>query len=202
MAAPAAPAIILGYQQALGELDLEACRKAGVEVGRRFCAGDAFLVGAGDVLFALASAGAEGWSHRDVVGAALESVAAAARGAGAEAKVVRSSVLVEQRRSAGASAMRKWGAHLVCGYVLLNGPLDVFAGPLMLAPKELASNYAPLGARAAKMREAGAFADAFVEEWARRLDVSPDAFSDAGEVREVAELASGKYARERWLTVR
>lgn len=200
-ATPASPTVVLGYQQSLRELDLESCRAAGVEVGRRFTAGDAFLLGNGDIEFAIATAKGERWSHREAVTAALECVAEAARSGGVEPKVSRSVVLADQRRFAGADAMRKWGAHLACGYAMLSGPLEPFAAPLMLTRKELAANYGPLERDRAK-GDPREFAAALAEAWARKLGVPSDSFPAASEVKEIEALATSKYAGERWLTVR
>jgi lipoate-protein ligase A len=203
-ARPTTPVILIGYQQALRDLDLQACRRQGVEVGlgRRFCAGDAFLVGTGDLAFAFGTTRGSGWGYRQAVDAALGAVAEAIVGAGAEATVKLSSVLVRERRVAGATAIRRWGGQMICGYVLLNGPLDPFAGPLMLSAKELAANYGT--ARDALGRELapGGMFSRICGSWSRRVGETETERSGREELKELDELAAGKYSQERWLGVR
>ncbi|HLF07438.1 MAG TPA: hypothetical protein VI893_09780 [Thermoplasmata archaeon] len=199
---PSKPTIVIGYQQSLRDLDLEACRKAGIGVGRRFCAGDAFLVGSGDVAFAFASSQGEEWTYREAIAAALGSVVEAARGLGADPKIVRSAVLIGERRVAAATAVRKWGGHLVSGYALLNGPLTVFAPALRLSPKELATNYVTVRETTGKDVAPERFAGLLMDAWSKALTETGDSPAEGGELKELSALVSGKYAGERWLSVR
>jgi lipoate-protein ligase A len=202
VARPAKPTIVFGYQQSLSDLDLDACRKAGIGVGRRFCAGDAFLVGSGDVAFALATSQGEKWTYREAVGKALNSVVEAVRGLGADPKIARSSVLIGERRVAGATAVRKWGGHLVCGYVTLNGPLSVFAPALRLSARELSTNYVTMKEATGKDVAPERFAALLMDAWSKALTETGDSQAEGGELKELSALANGKYAGARWLSVR
>jgi len=199
---PSGPTIVIGYQQSLGDLDLDACRKAGIGVGRRFCAGDAFLVGTEDVAFAFATTQGEEWTYREAVGTALKSVVEAMRGPGADPKIVRSSVLIGERRVAGATAVRKWGGHLVCGYVLLNGPLNMFAPALRVSARELSTNYVTMKEATGKDVAPERFAALLMDAWSKALTETGDSPAEGGELKELSALVNGKYAGERWISVR
>jgi len=199
---PSEPTIVIGYQQSLRDLVLDACRQAGIAVGRRFCAGDAFLVGLGDVAFAFATSQGAEWSYREAVGTALASVVEAARGPGAEPKIVRSAVQIGERRVAGATAVRKWGGHLVCGYVRLSGSLDVFAPALRLTAKSLAANYVTMKEATGNDVAPERFAVRLVDAWTKALRVTGGPPTERGEFEELKSLVGGKYAGARWLSVR
>jgi hypothetical protein len=131
---------------------------------------------------------------------ALRALADGLRGLGVETRVAGTSLLAGGRRVA--TAMRKWGVHLVCGHVMLDGSLEAFAATLRLSGKDPEAGYSTVGAASGRSMGPARLAEDVSGAWARVVGESGTEPMGDGSSDGLDLLVAWKYARERWLGVR
>lgn len=150
-------AVIIGYfQEAEGEVDMEAASKLGVRVVRRFSGGGAVYHDLGNVNYALA---VDGRAVPDPIDYAYTSLIRGALGAlrllGCEPRVENvNDVVVGSRKVSGTAASFRWGACFIHGTLLLSADLAALS-KVLKPPKEklLAKGVSEVKYRVANLSE-------------------------------------------------
>ena len=203
------PAVTVGYSlEAAEEVDLDYCRRHGIDVVRRLSGGGAIYTDDRQLVYSLATKDVLPSRVEDSMAMVCRALAKAITSLGAPAVFwPPNDVLVNGRKVSGSAQLRKWGVVLQHGTVLVDADAEEMFGALKVPGEKLEKHsledprrrittlHAELGRTVAMDEVKAALKNAFEEAFGASL---APGHPTSGEMALAEELSRSKYGNDGW----